>query len=361
MNNLKTDIDGGFPLRLDDFRWLFEAEKEALKGIIKSLIGDETSCKLYGCVVVDTEQGDVWTCTEGFIYMLNEIFYVPAHQIVDGTGNGNLTFQVDLTYDATGLKTFEDASQHDTYEYRRAKLSNGSTPGMTYMADTLINILARRLGLISSWSSFALNSSNVTIDGPGALSLISGRMAYKVVGKTVFCSINLYLTLSQPGLLDNGYNFRIEMPESVRVGDNYTVPTSLVWNYTQRDIDAILRAQARSAWIEIGRIDQQSLLDAQYAIRGELFYEASGTFLPTSIISGGSTGISSLTLLYSGESDGSEGEEFTLSALPSGDVLVFSAGAPLNPATDYTLDGLVVTLVHSLNEFDPVYIYGTSS
>lgn len=191
MNRLKTNIDGGFPLRLDDFRWTEEANKEALTGLVRALIGSEDGAKLYGCVVVDTEQGDIWTCSEGFIYMNDEIFYV-AEQSIENTGT--LWFEELVTYDASGNKTFEDASTNDTYEIRRAQLATGASAPADTLAYNAPNVQKLLNG--GRWQSQVLNSNNVTspvADG-GSISAISGTMRYRVQGSTMVCCIELDVT-----------------------------------------------------------------------------------------------------------------------------------------------------------------------
>lgn len=190
MNRLKTNIDGGFPLRLDDFRWTEEANKEALTGLVRALIGSEDGAKLYGCVVVDTEQGDVWTCSDGFIYMNDEIFYVAEQSIVN---TGTLWFEELITYDASGNKTFEDASTNDTYEIRRAQLATGASAPANTLAYNAPNVQKLMNG--GRWQSMSL-AFLVTSDPAdgGAIGSITGTMRYRALGSTLICCVDLNVT-----------------------------------------------------------------------------------------------------------------------------------------------------------------------
>jgi len=202
MNRLKTTDIGGFPLRLDDFRWLNDAQLETFKGTIKSLIGDANYCILYGCLIADTKQNNIWTCSEGFVYFADEIFYVPAHQVT--FSSDYLFFAPDVSYQSPeGLKTFQDANTHETYEYRRAKLNSAASYPQIYMpydAQNMIAILRNRLAITdppveTGWTEVILDSSNVQPATGGAISNISGNMTYKLRGKTAFVSIDLIFTV----------------------------------------------------------------------------------------------------------------------------------------------------------------------
>lgn len=125
MNNLKTTDTGGFPLVLDDLRWQHEAYKEAFKGILSAFgISPTQTFILSGCVrTVDV--GTV-TVTEGYVCIEGEVYYMPE-QVYAETVDTEY-FAVNVTYDPAGLKLFQDASSHDTYEIRQAQILVSDTP-----------------------------------------------------------------------------------------------------------------------------------------------------------------------------------------------------------------------------------------
>jgi microcystin-dependent protein len=137
MNKLQTTENGGFPFRLDDIRWMQNGLAQAFKGIMSSYgVLNSTAVILSGCV--RTSASGTVTVTEGYVSIGGEICYSPAQSYPAPTLSQNEWWVIDVSYDSTGLKTFQDASNHDTYEVRTAKIQVGTTvpSGFTKYSDT---------------------------------------------------------------------------------------------------------------------------------------------------------------------------------------------------------------------------------
>lgn len=165
MNNLKTTDLGGFPLRSDDFRWSYQAMKDAFKGIMSSYgISNSTAVVLSGCTR-SVASGTV-TIAAGYISIGGEVCYVPAHSYPAPVGTQKEYWVIDISYDNTGLKTFQDASTHDTYEVRTGKIAVASTvpSGFTSynQTKTIFEVINTKvdsvpLGAILMWSGTIAN------------------------------------------------------------------------------------------------------------------------------------------------------------------------------------------------------------
>lgn len=80
MNRIKTELTGGFSLKLDDFRFIDNTLREGIVSIVKSIAN---SCILWGCVGSQLP-GGIYEITEGFVFFNDELFYCPAQSVVLG-------------------------------------------------------------------------------------------------------------------------------------------------------------------------------------------------------------------------------------------------------------------------------------
>lgn len=129
MNKLITTDTGGFPYVLDDIRWEQSAYREALNDIVKGIVASGTTdFVLWGCNITDnTTNFDV---SEGAIVFDGEIYHLAAATNLTKVALQYLIFKPSTgTYDSNGLKTFQDAATHDTYEKRFATATIGAIPG----------------------------------------------------------------------------------------------------------------------------------------------------------------------------------------------------------------------------------------
>jgi len=113
MNVLRTIDEGGFPFKLDDLRFVFGQETYSNSGglynvLSKMLLTLGTDFIVYGC-----ENLGAGICGEGLIMLNGQLLFVDEHTTTD------VYFTKVTTYHADGLKTFQDASLHNTYEQNR--------------------------------------------------------------------------------------------------------------------------------------------------------------------------------------------------------------------------------------------------
>lgn len=148
MNKLLTNINGGFPFVLDDIRFNDVAYRDAFKGILEAFnIPSNGRYIISGCEITQTGTPvpTHWQISAGYIFYDGEIYPVDAHSIQIQLGQGmDYYWQPVISYDAAGLKTFEDGLQHDTYEVRKAKVFYGTPPAnyMPMAAPRLIDMIA---------------------------------------------------------------------------------------------------------------------------------------------------------------------------------------------------------------------------
>jgi hypothetical protein len=279
MNTLKTDINGGFPFRLDDLRFLDAAQREAFVGVIKALIGDLPYAVLNGCQYTINPDG-TWHINEGYVYFNAEIFFAPAQDLAALT-TGGYFWEENVTYDHSGDKAFEvDGVVHSTYEVRRAHLvekdpgTEGTMPPM--LADNIVTILKNRLGIDTSpqWTELTLDSTLVSIETTGSLSSINGALRYKNIGKTFFANLSLDITVSSSD--SNTQTIKIMLPGAMKpisgiiysiIGDNDPSISAAIRMY-------FLKAYSDNNYLTITTIyPGDAFIDRSYKFSGGIFYE----------------------------------------------------------------------------------------
>lgn len=117
MNKLKTTDNGGMPFQLDDLRWIDASVREAFKGLA-SFIG--TNSILSG--VTETVASNIREYNTGFVLIDGEVYIVTSTSTVNTDTNPFIYIEPVITYDPTGLETFQDSNQYDTYEIRKASV-----------------------------------------------------------------------------------------------------------------------------------------------------------------------------------------------------------------------------------------------
>lgn len=111
-------------MELDDFRFWDEGQRDGMKGML-SWLGDNLILSGVNQVLVS---GSEYNYTAGYVILNGEICYVAASSApIDSSANPYLYIELDVTYDPTGLETFENNVAYDTYEVRRAKVVGYST------------------------------------------------------------------------------------------------------------------------------------------------------------------------------------------------------------------------------------------
>lgn len=121
MDKLNTELYGGFPFELDDWRWELEEHRRVLINIGLG-IGGYAPFVLSGCEYTVNGGGGVLTINPGWVCVLGEARYYPG-------GAGNPAFNADQHYflsdnalAAAGTEVFEDGTTQDTYLLRRIKV-----------------------------------------------------------------------------------------------------------------------------------------------------------------------------------------------------------------------------------------------
>jgi hypothetical protein len=118
MNRLKTNINGKFPLVLDDLRWIDSGISEALESVFSAY--NEDYFIISGCELAVNPGTGLLECSAGFIHWNGEILYTIGGAAMSDESNTPV-FDLEITYDPAGLKTFGNDVQNNTYEIRRAK------------------------------------------------------------------------------------------------------------------------------------------------------------------------------------------------------------------------------------------------
>jgi microcystin-dependent protein len=175
MNNIKTDYIGGFPLKLDDFRFGHDAVLEAFRGIMSTYgIDNSTAVILKGCA--RSSAAGTTSIAEGYVSIGGEICFVPAHSYPDPSGGEQEYWILESTFDVAGLKQFQNLTNNDTYEVRVGKVTKavGVPSGHTIYSSTktIFQIISENIsvvpsGIISMWSGAigAIPSGYLLCDG----------------------------------------------------------------------------------------------------------------------------------------------------------------------------------------------------
>lgn len=132
MNKLKTDLYGGFPFDLDDWRWEIDAHRAALKTLgiaLGTLVGDWNAVITEGIVVTPgtfTPVVSPTTITPGWIAIGGELYSYAGGSVAGIASGQELWLEVEEVADASGNEVFEDGSVQDTHFIRRVKLRQGT-------------------------------------------------------------------------------------------------------------------------------------------------------------------------------------------------------------------------------------------
>lgn len=133
MNLLKTTDNGGFPLTLNDFRWIDQGYREAFKAMMSGYgVDDSTAVIISGCE--RTVASGTVTIAAGFISIGGEICLVPSHTYPEPTIGQVEYWDLFNTFDVTGLKVFQSTLDYDTYQVRVGKITVASSLPAGYTA-----------------------------------------------------------------------------------------------------------------------------------------------------------------------------------------------------------------------------------
>jgi hypothetical protein len=116
MNNLRTDVPGGWPIKLNDIRWIQDAFRGGFDAVFGHLPQDSVVV-LTGLSMPGTPGN---TVSSGVVYYNGEIYEVEETSLVNGT-HVLWDFEPQLSVES-GVKTLETGSEYLAHEIRKAKL-----------------------------------------------------------------------------------------------------------------------------------------------------------------------------------------------------------------------------------------------
>lgn len=200
MNSLKTDIFGGFPWVLDDFRWHHDGVAEALKTIVKGINLNNGNAKIFGVDI--TGSGAMQDVSEGYLLVDGEIVKVDAHTVANiNLGGDYRHVVVSDGFDPSGLKSLEDGGTANAYRKKRATIEIGTFPvgsDIVFSETTFLPIYNRianlASGAFSSGYSVTLAASNPSPNLDGFLG--GSFIKHKKVGRVCFMVLKLSLDLN---------------------------------------------------------------------------------------------------------------------------------------------------------------------
>lgn len=237
MNKLdNTDKTGGYPLVMDDFRWLQDAYLSGFTGLTKFIhdysSGGVTLNFMLLCNDLDLviDASNSWTFPETYCVISGEIYKIPATVLSSSPASGEYyTVSIVTSYDSNGTKTFDDGGTHETHLVRTAQLTKETPPAVgSFIAldgsasnwtinqnHTFRNRLLRQLNLFdieniedaivsrvnelsAGYTSATPTTSNVRTstsasasDNVAPLSVAGGYIKYKKVGNKYLVDFNL--------------------------------------------------------------------------------------------------------------------------------------------------------------------------
>jgi hypothetical protein len=139
MNRITSNIDGGFPLVLDDFRFESVAVRDAVSGLVQAMLLGNHSAILWGCALSDS--GSTINVGAGAIAHKGEIYNVEPHSCQKGAAA--YAFLVQESEDISGEKVFEDGGVHHTYIKRTAIYINAVNIPEGTAADQVVSYFPR--------------------------------------------------------------------------------------------------------------------------------------------------------------------------------------------------------------------------
>lgn len=117
MNKLITNNNGGFPLVLDDVRFIMDAYTSAFKGILNAFaMSGENAVILSGCQ--KTVSAGLTTISEGFVGIDGEVCYVGEHSYINPSAGEKEYWDIQLGLLPAGEKLFQNGDTNFVYQSR---------------------------------------------------------------------------------------------------------------------------------------------------------------------------------------------------------------------------------------------------
>lgn len=192
MKRLLTNPNGGFPLKLSDFRWLSGGLFENTLATLSSLCPTADVVILSGCD--RSVVGTTVSIAAGWVTYGGEVFRVAAHSFINSTAAQEYWDPVQL-FDPEGSKIYANSITHDTYEEIVYKVVTGVPPiGTTEYVNTkkYVDLLTENL-VLDTWVSFHTVTFGPSTFFPGTYDLyhlrdlngfvhIQGTLAFEDIG-----------------------------------------------------------------------------------------------------------------------------------------------------------------------------------
>lgn len=154
MNKLLSDVDaqgnpldGGFPLCMDDTRWMDDAYRQAFNDIMKGIAAGTANPVILHGVSFDYSNSGIIIINEGSIYYNNEVYHVNSQILTRNPAQGSILYlRWEPQYDPDGNVVFEDGVSHNIHQIRRAFFEwntsqpTNSTPWEDW--DTLLSLIS---------------------------------------------------------------------------------------------------------------------------------------------------------------------------------------------------------------------------
>lgn len=221
---LKTDINGGFPLVLDDIRWL----QGELSGPFVDYLED--ICPANGAVWINGGGFPILTVgvRGGVVYIKGQGFFNVLNNNLAGW-NGTTTFlRIDTPlYDGAGYKTFQNGIDYDTYELPQADIMTGTAGtgdiqlnNWVYLNETFGSDIVTFESGISKTGNFKiivsgnrLTISCVQINGPAGTRTVDEDLF--TLDNTIFDPEGTLITLAVEG--GGAYNVPVTIDSNGKV------------------------------------------------------------------------------------------------------------------------------------------------
>ena len=124
MNEFITDVNGGFPLFLDDIRFLDSTFRNSLISLVRAITGGD-GCVLSGInITPDEPSTDAITVSSGFIFSEGNIYYFPGQIIENYNPSTIYVFKISQTLGGTRILANSDVV--DAYKIFTAYLEVAS-------------------------------------------------------------------------------------------------------------------------------------------------------------------------------------------------------------------------------------------
>lgn len=208
-------LNGGLPLKLDDFKVLQDRIAQIMYAMLAPFgVTVQDSFVLYGCGV--SLAGSTYTITEGYIAYEGKVIHVPAHTVAYSGAN---TYYWEVQTSTSSSRIFQDASTQDVHDELWIELVGSATPPASYMpldAPTYEYLLNQNMR--SQWQGYSPASYNT--GGAATFTPTTENIKYKLVGKTLFLNVWLEGTVGGATTMQN---LTFDLPSGLTTASDFSL------------------------------------------------------------------------------------------------------------------------------------------